>query len=275
MPARRVSGADLPLSNFRTKTLDCGIPRSRPLRSSWSRRLLDAARLTLPQRCALCVAPAADGLLCNPCAADLPRIIGACPACALPAINGFCGACLAKPPPWSRATAAFVYAFPVDRLLVELKYRGQLALADWAGASLAARVEATLAARSDGAPPQYVSALPLASARQRERGFNQAREIARRVAHVLALPLATPLKRASGAIPQTALAWRDRARNVRGAFVVCDDVRGARIALVDDVMTTGATLAEATRTLLRAGAADVECWVVARTLPPGSTPGTR
>jgi len=251
------------------------MPTPQQLRSSWTQRLLHVARLALPQRCALCVAPAADGLLCNACAGELPRVTTACPACALPAAHGFCGACLARPPPWSRATAAFVYAFPVDRLLVGLKYGGQLALADWAGASLASRVEATLSARGGAAPPHCVSALPLTSTRQRERGFNQAGEIARRVARLLALPLGAPLERVSGAIPQTALAWRERARNVRGAFVVRDDVRGARIALVDDVMTTGATLAEAARTLLRAGAADVECWVVARTLPPGSSHAAR
>ena len=265
-----MSGADLPLSNFQIKTLDCGAPTPRSVSRSWTQRLLQVARLGLPQRCALCVAPAAAGLLCNACAADLPHLTSACPVCALPAAHDFCGACLARPPPWSHATAAFVYAFPVDRLLVELKYGGQLALADWAGASLAARVEATLAARGNAVPPHRVSALPLSSTRQRERGFNQAREIARRVAHALALPLGAPLERVPGAVPQTALAWRERARNVRGAFVVRDDVRDVRIALVDDVMTTGATLAEATRTLLRAGAADVECWVVARTLPPGS-----
>ena len=108
--------------------------------------------------------------------------------------------------------------------------------------------------------------MPLADSRQRERGFNQAREIAARVALELATPLAHPLVRGGETAPQAALPWKARARNVRGAFAVRGDVRGARIALVDDVMTTGATLAEATRTLARAGAAEVECWVVARTL---------
>jgi ComF family protein len=235
--------------------------------------LVRGARLALPQRCALCVAASGGQLLCAGCANELPRIGRACPGCALPAQNeGLCGRCLSKPPPWSRATAALVYAFPVDRLLVELKYGGRLALADWAGTTLAAAVAASFAARAGVAMPQQVSALPLAASRQRGRGFNQAREIALRVAERVALPLVAPLERVSASVPQTALAWRERARNVRGAFAVRSDVRGARIALVDDVMTTGATLAEAARTLLRAGAADVECWVVARTLPPGSGP---
>ena len=156
----------------------------------------------------------------------------------------------------------------MDRLLQQLKYGGRLALADWAGAALAEAVRASLAPRPAAEQPGQVVALPLARARQRERGFNQAREIAARVAHAVGLPLAAPLARiATGSTtPQAALAWKERASNVLGAFAVDGDVRGARIALVDDVMTTGATLAEATRMLLRAGAADVECWVVARTL---------
>ena len=112
--------------------------------------------------------------------------------------------------------------------------------------------------------------MPLSASRQRERGFNQAREIAVRVARATGLPLSAPLVRVAGATPQAALAWNERAKNVRGAFAVEGDVRGARIALVDDVMTTGATLAEATRMLAQAGAADVECWIVARTLRDAS-----
>ena len=159
-----------------------------------------------------------------------------------------------------------MYAFPVDRLLQQLKYGGRLALADWAGATLANAVGEALASRCASDRPDRIVALPLAAARQRKRGFNQAREIAVRIARAMALPLDVPLMRVAGGTPQAALAWRERAKNVRGAFAVVKDVRGARIALVDDVMTTGATLAEAARVLMRAGAADVECWIVARTL---------
>ncbi len=228
------------------------------------------ARAALPQRCALCVAPAGGALLCAACADALPKLASACPVCALPAADAVpCGACLAHPPPFAATIAAYAYAFPVDRLLRELKYGGHLALADWAGVVLAQAAERALAARAPSQRPDRIVALPLASARQRERGFNQAQEIAARVSRQLRLPIARALTRIAGGPPQAALSWSERAANVRGAFAARGDVHGARIALVDDVMTTGATLAEAARTLARAGAARVECWVVARTLRAG------
>jgi ComF family protein len=247
-----VSGEQEALSNRATETFDC---------------VTRIARLALPQHCELCVADCGDELLCKPCIADLPHLPAACPACALPISGGLiCGACLAHPPPWSRTVAAFVYAFPVDQLLQQLKYRGRLALADWAGAALADAVRTSFALRPPAERPDRIVALPLARSRQRNRGFNQAREIGIRAARAVGLPLTTPLTRVADTTPQAALPWEARASNVRGAFAVRGDVRGARIALIDDVMTTGATLAEAARSLLRSGAADVECWIVARTL---------
>jgi ComF family protein len=161
-----------------------------------------------------------------------------------------------------------IYAFPVDRLIQRIKYGGNLALVDWAGATLAAVVRAKLAHRTPGDRPQQIVALPLSASRQRERGFNQAGEIAARIAAASALPVCVPLERIGGGLPQAALPWSARRRNVRGAFALRQPVRGARIALVDDVMTTGATLAEASGVLIGAGAARVECWVVARTPRP-------
>src|SRR5262249_49505606 len=131
-------------------------------------------------------------------------------------------------------------------------------------------VRATLDRREPRRHPQRIVALPLSPERQRERGFNQAAEIAARVAAATALPLVAPLARTRSGPPQAALPWTARRANVRGAFAVNEDVRGTRIALVDDVMTTGATLAEASRALIEAGAQRVECWVVARTPRPGA-----
>jgi len=127
---------------------------------------------------------------------------------------------------------------------------------------------ATRSRHATSTPGRIGSSRSAPPRRQRERGFNQATEIAARVGRATALPLAAALARVSSGPPQAALPWTARRSNVRGAFVTRAEVRGARIALVDDVMTTGATLAEAARTLVDAGAARVECWVVARTLPP-------
>ena len=257
------------MSNTDAEAFDCGTRRGARPASIAARLAAGLAGSALPQCCELCVARTDGALLCAACAADLPRIAVACPVCALPSSFGtICGACLNNPPPYSATVAALVYTFPTDRLLQRIKYGGRLALAQWAGATLATAVRAALGGRSAHARPDRIVALPLAESRQRERGFNQAREIAVRVAQATTLPLVTPLARISAGPPQTALPWAERRRNVRGAFAVRADVHGARIALVDDVMTTGATLAEAARTLVRAGVLSVECWVVARTLPP-------
>ena len=257
------------MSNTDAAAFDCLTRRAtRPaaITARWVTRL---ARLALPQCCELCVAHTHGALLCEDCSADLPRIFAACPVCALPSsVGAVCGACLDDPPPYAATVAALAYTFPTDRLLHRIKYGGRLALVDWAGSLLATTVRSALALRVPENLPERIVALPLTKGRQRERGFNQAREIAVRVAQTIALPLTSPLVRISTGPPQTALPWAERQRNVRGAFLVCGDVRGARVALVDDVMTTGATLAEAARTLVQAGAVAVECWVVARTLPP-------
>ena len=235
------------------------------------RGIVRVARAALPQRCALCVAPARDELLCRDCARTLEHLPPACPRCALPTPGGsICGACLRAPPPFVASVAALTYAFPVDRLLQELKYGGRLALADWAAQALVAALAAEFSRRPPARRPDRVIAVPLAPARQRHRGFNQAREIALQVAAAFDLPIVDSLMRtrAADGTAQASLPWSARARNVRGTFLAKGEMAGARVALVDDVMTTGATLAEAARTLLRAGALEVECWVVARTLPP-------
>jgi ComF family protein len=265
---RRVSMRGDLLSNLNTESFDSAGERLGKSRGRAPRLLETLARFALPQRCELCVAPAGNALLCGECERSLPRVALACAVCGLPSSAGSaCGACVATPPPYAATIAAFAYAFPTDRLIQRIKYEGRLALAEWAGAALAAAVDAALLRRSENDRPDCVVALPLAPERQRERGFNQAREIAVPVARRVGIPLAAPLSRVTAGPPQSRLPWNRRAQNVRGAFAVSSPVQGAHIALVDDVMTTGATLAEAARTLIKAGAERVECWVVARTLP--------
>jgi len=213
----------------------------------------------------LCGRESGTGQLCATCLADLPWHTQAqCPQCALPTPHGLtCGACLKRPPAFGRTIAALDYAFPLDRLIPRLKYHGRLAIAPLLGECLARAVEGTPV-------PDRLIAMPLHAARIRERGFNHATEIAREVAKRLKLTLDNAsCRRIRDTPPQMGLKHDARRRNLRGAFACTGDVRGQRIALVDDVMTTGTSLDELAATLRRAGASEVTCWVAARTLPPG------
>jgi len=212
--------------------------------------------------CFLCRGEAGD-LLCRACEADLPRLAQpCCPSCALPSPGGErCGRCLAHPPAFDATVAALAYAFPVDALVHALKFRGELAVASLLGRHLGAALSR--------ARPEAVSCVvpvPLSSQRLRARGFNQALEIARSLG--AGRPEAALLARRRDTAAQFDLPWDERQRNVRGAFSVARALDGASVAVVDDVMTTGATLDEIARTLKAAGAARVVNWVVARTPPP-------
>jgi ComF family protein len=206
----------------------------------------------------------AEEVLCAACDADLPRLPAlSCPRCALASPAGAtCGRCLARPPSYDATVAALAYEFPADVLVQALKFRGELALAPLLGALLAARLPR-------GTRADFLVPVPLAPARLRERGFNQSLEIARHVAAATGSRLAPQLAgRSRDAPPQVDLPLAERARNVRGAFHCAQALAGAEVAVLDDVMTTGATLDELAATLKRAGAARVVNWVVARTAPP-------
>jgi len=211
--------------------------------------------------CFLCRG-AARGILCPACDADLPRLAGTlCPRCALPSPgSALCGRCLADAPHYDATVAALAYRFPADTLVHALKFRSQLALAPLMGDLLIEAIRERI---------DLVVPVPLSRERLRERGYNQAAEIARHVARERRARLElTVVARERNTRAQADLPWSDRARNVRGAFRCERSLDGAAIAVVDDVMTTGATLDELAATLKRAGAARVVNWVVARTFPP-------
>lgn len=174
-----------------------------------------------------------------------------------------CGTCLKHPPAFDATCSALIYAFPLDRLIPRLKYHGQLAIAPTLGACLAEAV-------APRPRPDRLIAMPLHARRIRERGFNHATEIARTLAKTAGLPLdLTSCQRIRDTPPQMGLKHDVRRRNVRDAFSCSADVRGMRIALIDDVMTTGTSLDELAKALKRAGALEVVVWVVARALAPG------
>jgi ComF family protein len=228
-----------------------------------ARRLAD---LLFGGSCYLCRG-GAQRMLCAACDADLPRLGAAlCPRCALDSPGGaLCGRCLAQAPHYDATVAALAYRFPADVLVQALKFRSELALAP-----LLARLLLERVARAE--PVQFVVPVPLARERLAERGFNQALEIARHVARATGARLAPDLcERVRDTRAQIDLPLEDRARNVRGAFRCAGLVAGATVAVIDDVMTTGATLDAVARAFKDAGAARVVNWVVARTPAPGAT----
>ena len=215
----------------------------------------------LPQDCFLCAAPSGEDLLCPACSSGLPYLTRErCPVCALPTPGAsVCGACLKRPPHFDATQAVFRYEFPVDSLIQALKYAHRLAAADFLGRTLA-QLDAPLR-------PDLILPVPLSQARLAERGFNQAVEIARPLLTLLGVPLElSRIHRSRDTAPQASLPWKERAKNIRHAFECEIDLTGKTVLVIDDVMTTGATLDELARTLKAHGAARVENRVLARAL---------
>ncbi len=222
---------------------------------------LELARGLLRQQCLLCDAPSGRNPVCAGCEAGFAPLPKGCPRCAMPSPSGApCGACLARPPAFDGTFAAWPYRFPLDRLVQAFKFRGRLQLAPWFARALA-----------PGVPPgaDAIVALPLHPSRLAERGFNQAQEIARTLAPLSGLPLlCSGVRRTRATGEQARLPHEDREGNVRGAFACDTDFTGRTIVVIDDVMTTGATLHEFARTLKQSGATRVVNCVVARALFP-------
>ena len=221
--------------------------------------------LLAPPRCHWCGMATAGAPVCPPCAMSLPWNASACRACALPlaaAIDeGVCHECLRDSPPQDRSWAAFRYEAPVAQGIVELKFRSRLAPARVLGYLMAERL-----ARRAAPMPELLIPVPLHARRLRRRGYNQALELGRELSRRLSLrlvPRAAQRSRATG--EQTRLDAAGRRRNVRGAFAVdARAVRDRHVALLDDVITTGATVAELARATRLAGAARIEVWAAAR-----------
>ena len=218
--------------------------------------------LALPaQPCLLCGTASRNGAWCERCDAALPYLTAPhCPVCALPTLNGaICGRCLKQAPQFERTAAVFAYAFPLDQLVQALKFNEQLLLAQQLANKLTQRVKDT---------PDCIVAMPLHPARLRERGFNQSLELARWLAHDLDIPLLNhACQRVRDTPPQSALPWKERGRNMRKAFICTEDLSGKHVAVVDDVMTSGASVNALAHALRQAGAREVSAWVIARTLP--------
>ena len=219
----------------------------------------------MPQDCLVCGELAAEHALCAPCLAELPRRpLAACAVCALPSLNGGpCGQCLRQPPAYDATRAVFDYAFPVDQLVQSLKYGCQLTVARFFAREVCALAE-SLRVEVDLIVP-----MPLHARRLAERGFNQAVEIARVLSHSnrVSMELAG-VRKVRDTPAQASLGREDRIVNQHGALACDLALEGRHVLVVDDVMTTGASLNELARCLKRQGATRVTNLVVARTPTP-------
>ncbi|MBI4577173.1 MAG: ComF family protein [Planctomycetes bacterium] len=234
--------------------------------------LLDGLRDVLwPLRCLACgleveVEVPWEGL-CADCARDVVQVApgSACPRCALPSPGGApCGPCrLGRDPPFERAMAATIYMGTVARLV----RRGKFGRDPLAFRPLAAMLVEGVERQTRGMEADLVVPVPLSARRRRWRGFDQAEVLGRALARHRGLPLGVRvLVRRRDTPPQASLGARERLRNLRACFRVVrpDRVKGSRVLLVDDVLTTGATASACARALRTAGARGVEVAVVAR-----------
>jgi ComF family protein len=220
--------------------------------------LISLFETLIPPDCCLCGIPAESGgvPVCDDCADELPRHdMPACPCCALPAPDGqICGYCLRDPPAFDSTHALYGYVFPADVLVRAFKYRHRLSLARFFAEKVSTLPEADV-----------VVPMPLHPRRLSERGFNQALEIARPLARAAGLPLEQGgVVRKRHTPPQAGLDREDRLANPRDAFACRRRFDDLRVMVIDDVMTTGASLDALARCLKVAGAVAVHNFVLAR-----------
>lgn len=224
--------------------------------------LFSIQQYLLPTVCVTCGRQAEQSFdLCRACLAAMPYLDYACRRCALPLqIDGLCGHCQRTVPPFDRTFSLFRYAHPVDHLIQQLKFNRRLINARLLGALMA---EALL--HREERLPDLIVPVPLHKKRLRWRGYNQALELARPISSHFGVPIASRCcRRVRETAVQSDLPAKQRGANVKGAFEVDVSLSGQRVAIIDDVMTTGNTAAELARVLLERGAREVDVWVCAR-----------
>lgn len=212
--------------------------------------------------------------LCSACEAELPWLAGQCLICALPLpVPGLvCGACLKKPPQFEHVEVPWRYAFPLDSLITRFKHHAKWPLGRLLGELLSHHLQHAF---ENGLPrPALLLPVPLGKRRLRQRGFNQAGMLATWLGSALDLPVAAQLlRRERETTAQQDLDAAARQRNLRQAFTLAhpERIQGLHLAVVDDVLTTGATANSLARLLKKAGAARVDVYCLARTPKPGET----
>ena len=239
------------------------------------RKLTGLGNQLLPTQCLLCAATLQGELLCEGCLYDLPwaqRHEYNCQQCALAleSVGDFCGHCLKQPPAFSRTIIPFVYQHPLTPLIHSFKYRRKLAQGKLLGQLLAQHIH-DCATHADWQAPDLLIPTPMHWTRRWQRGFNQAEILGQYLARATGIPLATRIIQRQHRSPaQKELTRSERQINLRKAFAISPTARqkiiGKRIALIDDVVTTTATIRELSQLLIKAGAKDVQVWALARTM---------
>lgn len=216
----------------------------------------------LPRLCLYCLQATEGAPVCPGCAAALPWNRSACPGCAepLPAVT-LCRACQKRPQDFDSAWTAFTLAAPVHQSVLGLKYASRFEQARLLGRLMAQK----LAQRAEPLPDLLIP-VPLHRGRLFRRGYNQALELARGIAEVLAIEVdARSARRLRATEDQIGKSRAQRRRNLRKAFAIGRSLDGLHVALLDDVLTTGSTLSELARICRAAGAVRIEAWAAART----------
>jgi len=250
----------------------------------WSKNILSGL---LPQPCLLCGDTSHDRrdlALCKACLHDLPLLGETCLCCANPLerrferLEGFidsspllqirhCGQCLKNKPYFDHSLVFFPYIAPFNYFIHAIKFRGKLAITRLLGELMAQQISHTLSGFDD--LPDGLLPVPLHSTRQRERGYNQALELARPISEQLQIPIFNNLaQRIKATPPQSSLSLRQRKQNLQSAFVIQHSVDSQHIAIIDDVMTSGSTVNALAKKLKRSGARRVSVWCLCRAEPP-------
>ncbi|MDM3870709.1 double zinc ribbon domain-containing protein [Porticoccus sp. W117] len=227
-------------------------------------QVLQTLRRTTPNRCLLCQYPVTSALpLCHPCQLELPWLNTHCQHCSLPlGTQGICGECLHSPPPWRQCIAAFEYTAPVKQLIIQYKQSANLA----AGRTLAHLLAKAVQLNAEPPLPQLLLPVPMHWRGQLARGFNQSYDLARMLSTQLGIAASCRhLRKRHHTQTQHTLPRKQRQRNLHGQFEIRKSVSGKRIALIDDVMTTGSTARAIAGLLVKEGAEQVDIWCVART----------
>ena len=230
-----------------------------------SSALLNASRDWLldqlfPKQCFICQQASGQQAICTACSIALPRIQIACPTCALPCntVSSPCGRCQKKPPPIDHATALFYYQPPITQAIAQLKFSGKIRFAKLLGPLLAEAIA------QQNINADWLVPVPLHRKRLRQRGFNQAIELAKPISKQLNIPICRQINRILNTPTQTSLNAKQRKKNLRNAFSTTHNFNNQTLIIIDDVVTTTATTNELAKLLKKNGAQTVAVFSVAR-----------